>query len=287
MKNVGFYLVVFGLLFLFLIKKEGWLFVFLFERIWGNVLLLLIVCLMAAYRFDLGFFVGVLFVIMYYSTRFIKGKGMGWVGYEGFRDSPDTDMLKRDFMAFQQTHLPGYYYDWKQLRKQVTPEDIRYLLKNNKWKWSHEVKELYKKYIRENLSVSIDPGIALENAQMVYNEKAILQLMALNSKEGSFLTNGAIVGHTRGVPANRNNLVVCSEKGSGMVKKSWLGYSGIWGNLIENEEPVANEDLPLVVPGFRFVDAPCDPCSEDRSCRFTLNVGDGALISPVWLYLWR
>ena len=53
-----------------------------------------------------------------------------------------------------------------------------------------------------------------------------------------------------------------------------------------------NEDLPSVVPGFKFLGSPCNPCGAlnsdaDYSCPFSLDIGDGAEVSPIWSTLWK
>jgi hypothetical protein len=169
-------------------------------------------------------------------------------------------------------------------------------LKTGKWPWSPDVITLYKNAISQNNIINNEPGASLENAQSVYNQTAIVQLLAWNTKEGSFLLNGAIIKHTDGMPDNINNLVRCGkDRATGkisMQKVLYTGYNGVNGSLVSNVTPIANEDIPKQVNGFKFLkSSACNPCGAiadpaDYSCPFSLNVGDGAEVSTVWQQLW-
>jgi hypothetical protein len=114
--------------------------------------------------------------------------------------------------------------------------------------------------------------------------------MAWNSKEGTFLLSGVVIGHTKGLPQNNNNIARCGSSGS-MEKITSMGYDGINGSLTKNTEVINNSDLPSVVPGFKFLkEDKCNPCvalDADYSCPFSLNVGDGGTVSPIWNTLWN
>jgi hypothetical protein len=92
-----------------------------------------------------------------------------------------------DFLSFQKTYNPTYRYDISILQQQATQNEVEYLLQNNKWPWTNKTKKQYKDAISHNEFVKIDPGIALEHAQSVYNETAIKEVLFWNTKEGKCL----------------------------------------------------------------------------------------------------
>ena len=62
---------------------------------------------------------------------------------------------------------------------------------------------------------------------------------------------------------------------------------------IKEIKDVDINDLENLIPGFTFVNGPCNPCGAlnekpDYSCSFKLNVKNKApFISSVWQYLWN
>jgi len=201
----------------------------------------------------------------------------------------------KNFMKFQKIHNPNLRFDLDILQKQATAKEAQELMKNGKWSWSADVKKMYKQAIAENNIINTEPGASLENAQTVYNQAAIIELLSWNSKEGSFLLNGAIIGHTPDMPENVNNLVRCGKDSStgdiSMQKIQYTGYNGIYGNMNSTVTPVKNSDLPTAVNGFKFLGSECNPCvalsnPADYSCPFSLNTGNGSQVSPVWQKLW-
>ena len=205
--------------------------------------------------------------------------------------SPD---LVAEFLKYQSVHNPNYQFDMKIVQQQVSPSDVQYLFQNNKWPWSQEVQDLYKNAISQNLLISVDPGLALNDAQSIYNELAMKELLSFQTKEGQFLLNGAVLGHTKNMPANVNNVAVCGTDDLGnsvLQKKLYTGYDGLDGHMIENVTTIRDSNIPSVVPGFRFLNKPCNPCAPlnsppDYSCPFSINVGDGNDVSKIWQMLW-
>jgi hypothetical protein len=64
------------------------------------------------------------------------------------------------------------------------------------------------------------------------------------------------------------------------------------GYMIQEKSVLPSEDIPKTLAGFHFIDNPCNPClqkiqdSNNKNCKFKLNVGDGGEISSIWKYLW-
>jgi len=200
-----------------------------------------------------------------------------------------------DFVAFQKVHNPNLRFDLDIIQKQATAEEAQTLLKTGKWPWSPDVVTLYKKSVSQNNIINNEPGASLMIVQSVYNQRAILELLSWNTKEGSFLLNGAIIKHTDGMPANINNLVRCGkDKETGkisMQKVVYTGYNGVNGSIVSKVTPIKKSDIPNQVTGFKFLKSECNPCSAlddpaDYSCPFSLNVGNGTEVSTVWQQLW-
>jgi hypothetical protein len=200
-----------------------------------------------------------------------------------------------DFVEFQKVRNPNLRFDLDIIQKQASVEEVQTLLKTGKWPWSPDVVTLYKNAIAQNNIINNEPGASLMIVQSVYNQRAILELLSWNTKEGSFLLNGTIIKHTDGMPANINNLVRCGKnKEIGkitMQKVVYTGYNGVNGSIVSKVTPIKNADIPNQVTGFKFLKSECNPCSAlddpaDYSCPFSLNVGDGSEVSEVWQQLW-
>ena len=142
----------------------------------------------------------------------------------------------------------------------------------------------------------MDPGVAMDVAQTIYNETAVKEMLSWNSKEGAFLLTGVTIGHTKGLPDNVNNILRCGlpngvDGNAVMEKIVNVGYDGINGSMIQNISRVSNADIPGLVPGFKFLKSECNPClalddPANYSCPFSLNVGDGGEVSTIWKNLW-
>lgn len=294
------------LLFILTLYLVPTLFVSLFETLLGNLLLILIVFGVGYYHLITGIILAFGFILFYQISHLSYGqKKEGFLVAEANvnmeLDAPDgatrgpwpADLVEK-FLQFQKVLNPDVVYDMKVLQKQATPEEVVHLFKHNQWPWSKKVQELYEAAIAQNLYISIDPGIALTDAQSIYNQKAVVELLSFQTKEGKFLINGATIGHTKGLPENINNVAVCGIDGKGnsiLNKVLYTGYDGFDGHMIENITPIENKDVPSVVNGFKFLKGECNPClalnsPSDYSCPFSLNVGDGEDVSTVWKMLW-
>jgi len=293
------------LLFILTLYLVPTLFVSLFETLLGNLFLILIVFGVGYYHLITGVILAFGFILFYQISHLSYGAKEGFLVAEANvnmeLDAPDgatrgpwpADLVEK-FLQFQKVLNPNVVYDMKVLQKQATPEEVDHLFKHNMWPWSKKVQDLYQAAIAQNLYVSIDPGIALTDAQSIYNEKAVVELLSFQTKEGKFLINGATIGHTEGLPENINNVAVCGidSKGNSILNKVlYTGYDGFDGHMIENITPIENKDVPSVVTGFKFLKGECNPCSalntpSDYSCPFSLNVGDGEDVSTVWKMLW-
>lgn len=173
--------------------------------------------------------------------------------------SPKT--IKK-FLIFQKNYNPTYRFDISILQQQATQQDVEYLLQNNKWPWTSETKKQFKDAISHNEIIRVDPGIALDQAQSVYNETAIKEILFWNTNEGKFLLYG--------VTLNDGNIARCSSTGKNMelIKKNSYGTT----HFI-----LSNNDLETIIPNFKTINnQSCNPCGPlndppDYSCPFSFT----------------
>ena len=285
-KNNTIYISIISILIVFavILYIKPNIFIFLFHTFLGIFILFCGIFLIGKFDIKLAIGIGFIFIIIYLSS--IIGVK------EGFTAWPQQTI--DDFLAFEKTRNPNFQYDVNIIQQQATVDEVNELLKNGKWKWSDEVKQLFMNAMMGNLLVSVDSGQSLADAQMIYNENAIKQIISLNSKEGTFLLNGVIIGHTKGLPKNINNTIQCGMDASGntiMQKKIYNGYNGIYGNLDYSTTPINNSDIPKEISGFSFLKGECNPCvalnsPPDYSCPFSINTGNGSEVSDIWKNLW-
>jgi len=225
---------------------------------------------------------------------------------EGFSLSGNTfvpwskDLVHR-FKVYQATvGENNYQYNMYILQQQATAADAEHLLSTGYWPWSDDTKQKYMDAVAVSPLISIDPGEAANNAMKIYNENAIKEQLAFNTKEGKFLIYGTVLNNDNnndndnqkyGV-FNGNKLnpttIKCSDDihSSVLQKKVFNGYN-LWnGYKNTTTTKIQNQDIPSEVAGFSFVNGPCNPC--DYTCPFRIDIGDksGNRISPVWADLW-
>ena len=296
------YIIIFFLL-LFLLYFIPKLMIFLFNSIMGFIIIFTIIYLISrkknSFRFNhsMAFGLFMIFIIFYLSiSKMIfsnKGASLPVASLpvaslkEGYTSSSWSDDLIDRFLAYQYYHNPNYIFDINIIQKQASAKEAEKYLKNGKWNWSSEVEKIYKQYIYNAPFVSFDTNASMENAKKIYNEEAITQLMSWNSKEGQFILNGAVIGHSKNLPKNVNNQIKCNTKGQMMkiINKDVDIYPGY---MIQEKTILPSEDIPKTLTGFQFIDGNCNPCIQEKNntCKFKLNIGDGGEISSIWKYLW-
>ena len=75
----------------------------------------------------------------------------------------------------------------------------------------------------------------------------------------------------------------------------WLSFAnfGGWMSAVSimnyGFTPVDYNDLENIIPGFKFLNGPCNPCDKQYNCPFRIDVNDrtGDKISPIWAELWH
>jgi hypothetical protein len=274
-------------------------FVFAFHSVLGNLLL---ICVLTGIWFldkNLSIGLGLLLLIVYLSSNIsvktvaVKNDSSSTLKKEGFQGGW-SDQTIADFKEFQASRNPNVQYDLNVLQRQATEDEARQLFETGQWPWSKKVKQLYMNAIGGSSNISIDPGIALSDAQAIYNENAIKEVLAWGSKEGVFLTQGAIIGHPKNMPQNINNLVRCgtADDGSAVMQKiEYLGYNGINSSMDKKITDLSPVDIPKELTGFSFINAECNPCISlndvpEYTCPFKLDVGNGNEVSDIWKIMW-
>ena len=271
----------------------------LLNTVLGNLILLATILLVGSKNYVYGFILGVTLVILYRISHM----------KEGFTWSQDS---ANNFILLQQTLHPGLVFDTNQIKEQASQEELDYFLKNGKWPWSQEVQDLYKEAVQRNPYIRTSPEDAVDQARTVYNQAIILEIISWQTKEGQFLLNGVSIKDASGNPQEdlpggwgnygyssglighlENDVVKCAADVSGnysLVKTRYTGKDKITIAQTKETTPVDYNELPKLIPGFKFTGAPCDPCvalNNSYTCPFQLDIS-GSLpgVSSVWQYLW-
>jgi len=267
----------------------------------GNFLLVLFVGLVGYFNVQWAIGLSAIFIILYQASHLSSGREpFGVLDIEAdtiYTPTTWSQQTITDFLHFQKTHNPNFTFDINILQQQATPAEVQYLLENNQWPWSDEVKKMYRDAIAQSSFISVNLSASLGDAQAIYNQTAIKELLSWNSKEGTFLLHGATIGNSELLPANVNNIVRCSATApsssapSVMQKIIYTGYDSINGSLQSQVSSVENSALPSLVNGFKFLKDACNPCvalsnPADYSCPFSIDTGNGPDVSPVWQNLW-
>jgi len=300
--NTSFVMVVsVFVIFLIILFLKPELFFMAFKTFLGNIVLLFIILgasyVDIKYAITLALFFIILSRVAWTSSSMGGEEGQGQGVKEGFAMNTVawSDDLVAKFQKFQKVLNPNVVYDMKVVQQQASPDEVEYLFKHNKWPWSKEVIDLYQQAVAENSFVKVDPGIAMIDAQQIYNEMAMKQVLSFGTKEGTFLLNGVVIGHNKNMPSNINDLVRCGtdpKTGRSVVEKVvYNGYDSISGAMNKSVTNVEYGDIPGLVNGFQFLNGPCNPCAPldnppNYSCPFSLNTGNGAEVSPIWKLLW-
>jgi len=224
-------------------------------------------------------------------------KNLGKDGFQNYNtNSWSPDLIKR-FNIYQTTMNKNVnQFDLDQIQRQVSPTEAEEYLKTGIWSWPDDLKNLYIEKVWANPIIKIDPQYALNYAMRIYNQNAVRELLAWNTKEGHFLLYGGDFGVSDGMPKNLNNTLKCVNDSSNKsipVKKVYNGINknGQW-DLASKTTVVSYEDIPKEVKSFQFLNKPCNPCSAldspgENICPFKLNVDGDNSISEPWKLIWN
>ena len=243
--------------------KPDW-FRFLFSDILGQIgLVMMIIGLVYIKEYKLAIGLGCIFILLYQAfhiatsnqvEKFTDGSGSTW----------PKDVINR-FLKFENTFYSALDINLNMLMSQASVWEVEYLMKNYKWPWSDELINEYNEAISRNKIIkSYPPGNNLIEAQKVYNENAMRQLLFWNTKEGAFVLDGVSVGG--------ETVIRCAN--DSLEKIQFNGYDPINLNVLTNNSIIKTSDIEKEVPGFHFTKGQCNPCanlSSPGSCRFSVN----------------
>jgi len=276
------------------------IFVSLFKTLLGNMILILSVLLVTAYNKMYGLLTGLVLVIIYRFSQLSR---------ENF-----TTQSEKDFLLIQNTINKENVFDMNIINSQASQEELDYFIRNGMWPWSQKVIELYEEAISRNPYIRTVPEEAVNYARTIYNQAAILRVLSYQTKEGQFLLNGVLVKdpsgnkmeelpsgfgnfpYQAGLLENRvDDIIKCSmknERNPTLERVRYTGKGGIFGEQTKQVTPVDYKNLEKIIPGFTFLNKPCNPCGSiastpDYSCAYRLRVKNKPpFISDVWQYLW-
>jgi hypothetical protein len=247
------------------------------------------------------FLLVVLIIIINSFTKRIKGI-QRIEGFDITNKWPND--LRQRFIQYQTTMNQNVnQYNLEVLQQQAGSEEVEQLLKTGFWPWSDKLKYAYLDKIWSKSIIKIEPQYALNYAMKIYNERAALELLSWNTKEGHFLLYGGDLGISDEADFNLNaslknnvvhNTIKCSTDINGissLQKKTYTGMN-LWnGYMNSTTEKIKNENIPTEMPGFSFIKGHCNPCVAlndvaDFSCPFALNVKGDTTTSSAWSTLW-
>lgn len=264
------------------------LFVSLFNTLLGNLILITSVLLIYMNNRTYGLITGLIFIIFFRFSQLSK---------EGF-----TQDSQNNFLKIQNTINKQKVFDMDVIGTQASQQELDYFNENGMWPWSQSTIDLYETSINRNSYIRTDAEQATNYARTIYNEAAILQILSYQTKEGQFLLNGVLVKDNNSTNKNLPSGFGDFGYNSGLVKDK--SYDIIKCNLNDNsleriehigqdekKSRVDYNDLENLIPGFTFLNSPCNPCkamnaSPDYSCPFELKLKNKSSISAVWQYLW-
>jgi len=285
-------------------------FVSLFDTFLGRIILVVIVIIVGLNNYKYGLMLGLLLIILTRFVDILREKPYNSKLKEGFELS---QISQKDFLQIQHTINPKIVFDMEVIKKQANQQELDYFLKNGMWPWSQEVIDLYIEAINRNKFIRTYSGDSVNYARKIYNQSAILQLLAIETKEGDFLISGVQInggpkndledlpsgygnfGYEYGLIKHKNPVIKCKidDNGNASLEKTvYTGKGGIFGEQTSKKTPVDYNNLESEIPGFKFLNGPCDPCKalntfSDYSCPYSLDItGVRPGVSSVWNYLW-
>ena len=295
------------------------IFVNLFNTFLGKVVLILILMLVSFKNLNFGIILLLFFIIVY---RFLS------LSIKNYKNSNEKEgftweqKTKNNFLDIQKLINPNIVFDADAIQEQASQKEVEYFNQHGYWPWSSEVKQLYKESLNKNPYVRTSPKDAVDTMQTIYNQKAILEMLSWQTKEGQFLLSGVSIqggkknplqdlpngwgdyAFNSGQISKNNNIVKCGYNKDGsdgivnsnnlsMQEIQYNGNDGIVYNHVKKVTPLDYKNLESIIPGFSFLNGPCNPCDALKNppnydCPFNLELrGSKKGVSPVWKYLWN
>ena len=215
-----------------------------------------------------------------------------------------SEIVVKEFLRVQAKQNPDVIFDMDMIQFQATQREAEELINTGMWPWSQRTQYIYTDAI-SRLSLSKKGTLkSMNNDRTIYNEHAILKMIALNDKEGQFLMQGARVesssdadqysgrgtyGIDSGLISNTNDLIQCNRGRLERVHNA--GNDGITGAQVNQISNVDYNQLPKLVKGFTFLKQPCNPCvalnmPANYTCPFSMDKSNQTKNSFAWETLW-
>jgi hypothetical protein len=215
-----------------------------------------------------------------------------------------SEQVIKDFVGTQATQNPDVVFDMDMIQLQATQAEAEELIKTGMWPWSKRTQDIYIDAISRNSLTKKGPLKSMNHDRTIYNEHAILLMIALSDKEGQFLIQGTQVdnpdaaanaysgrgtyGVNSGLIGDNKDIIQCN-KGK-LERIHSLGNDGITGAHVNLATNFDYNQLPNVVKGFSFIKQPCNPCAAlnspaEYTCPFSLD-GGKKTASFAWEKLW-
>jgi len=302
---VLFAVIVFVWIIYFLIPS---VFVLLFTTFLGKIMLLLSIILVSIKDFSYGIILAIVLIVF---ERFSYLSSKQKDGFWGMTK-------ENDFLKMQRTVNRNTVFLMDEIMKQATKKEADYYLANGFWPWDKKTEELYMAASLNNGLIQTSTKDSMNDAKTKYNQRAILEILADQAKEGKFMSKGILVptgknavadgtgsfGYNAGLMSNLyNKNIKCHPKNKNSkeyVLKSleYKGDEGILGTPVWETKKLDINDLENIIPGFTFLKGPCNPCAavhyENKPsyhCPFSLKLKNdstsGGGVSEVWKHLWK
>jgi len=262
------------------------IFVSLFNTLLGNLILITITILISSYNIRYGLISGLIIIILYRFSQLIN-----------IRENFDlNDNSIKDFLLIQHTINRQKIFDIDILKTQVSQEELDYFNSNGLWPWSDSTTQLYINSTNTNPYIRTYSKDGVNYARKIYNETAILEILSNQTNEGLFKVNGLSVPNPNGNPKEelpngfgsfaynsgllndrRNDIIKCNLDEESLERTTYNGKGGIFGEQLKETRPVDYNNLETVIPGFSFLEKPCNPCNS--KCKFKLNIEKKRLYS--------
>ena len=255
------------------------LFATLFNTLLGNLILILASILTFSYNLKAGTILSLSLIILYRFSALSR--------VESF-----TDSSLEDFLLIQNTINRQKIFDTNILSKQATQEELDYFNSHGMWPWTESTTQKYIDATNKNPYIRTYSKDAVNYARSIYNEAAILELLSNQTNEGLFKIDGVLVPNPQGNPKEElpngfgsfpyesgllndrtKDVIKCNLDTNELERTTYNGKGGIYGEQLKSVTPVNYNDLSKLIPGFSFLDKPCNPCLSDSKseCKFKLK----------------
>lgn len=258
-------------------------FVLLFNTLLGNLMLIIAIILVYMTNRIYGIIGGIVLFIVYRFSRLLTTT-------ERF-----TSDSQSQFLQIQNTINKQSHFDMNVIGQQATQQELDYFNEHGMWYWSPDVIHIYEDAVNHNPYIRTIPEQSTNHARTIYNQHAIIRILANQSKEGQFLLTGVSLSPSLSSPPSPSSGIGTfshnSTAGSDVIKCNMSTNQLERTHHGEKTTEVDYTQLESIIPGFSFLNEPCNPCNAlsetpDYSCAYNLKLKHRDTPSRIWNYLW-